>query len=606
MPDSLTTLSFDDLLGSLDFERRARREAEARSSANESHLRAVLDSSQEAILTFNEQGTVMDANAAAELLFNFSRSDMVGLQVVNLITALYDNFSGCLEKIKASSAKNQVMKLGGFIHTAGAEAVPVSLNLRWIASSLGTSDRYVALITDCRYTINLENQLRELQQSTRRDKLHSGIFHTRNYLKDRFDEIKQMACVSVPNAEIAIAYVDIDRFKRINDHVGFDAGDQAIREIGLRLDVFLRTEAAKHGWDVGMCRMSGDEFVMLLISERKFTGLDEWSKRLQNCMTSPLESYEQRFVVSLSAGIACSPLVHAMFDTLITDADMAMRSVKSRGGNGCLIYSGSESNTDQRPRATEHNVLVGMERKQFQPFFQPKVCAQTGQILGFETLLRWQHPERGLIPLNEFLPILERSSLMLDVGLQIFEQMVNIMAQWQAKGCFLPMSFNISNGELLSERYRTSLIRLVKTAGIVPHWIYLEITENVLTNLGTTGEEAFIQLQREGFRLSVDDFGVGSSSLSRLSTMPLCEIKIDRSFISGITHSARDLDLLKGIVNLAKSLNLEVVIEGVESSQQLEIARSLGNLSIQGFCYSPAVPAEQAYELIQTQPFVIH
>jgi EAL domain-containing protein (putative c-di-GMP-specific phosphodiesterase class I) len=147
---------------------------------------------------------------------------------------------------------------------------------------------------------------------------------------------------------------------------------------------------------------------------------------------------------------------------------------------------------------------------------------------------------------------------------------------------------------------------LVKLAGVSPDQIYLEITETVLANLGGTGEDIFTELQQAGFRLSVDDFGVGTSSLSRLSSIPLREIKVDRSFISDVTSSSRDLELLRGIVNLAKNLGLEVVIEGVESPQQLLIAKSLGHLSIQGFCYSRAVNPLQAFELIERQPFAIH
>jgi diguanylate cyclase len=168
------------------------------------------------------------------------------------------------------------------------------------------------------------------------------------------------------------------------------------------------------------------------------------------------------------------------------------------------------------------------------------------------------------------------------------------------------VSFNVSNGELLSEHFRTSLSRLVKEAGVSPDQIYLEITETVLANLGSTGEDIFNELQQAGFRLSVDDFGVGTSSLSRLRSIPLREIKVDRSFISDVTSSSRDLELLRGIVNLAKNLGLEVVIEGVESPQQLSIAKSLGHLSIQGFCYSRAVNPMQAFELIERQPFAIH
>jgi diguanylate cyclase (GGDEF)-like protein len=482
----------------------------------------------------------------------------------------------------------------------------VQLTLRLLPADSGTAVNFAALIRDRSRESALQEQLRlALQGHVPHAVDETSVFHTRAYLKARFNDVKALAAKSAPDAFVAVACVNIDRFKRVNELLGYDAGDHAITAIGQRIETFLRHEADANGWDVGMCRMSGDEFALVLISERPFVGLADWSKRLQSCLAAPLETHNQRFVFSLSAGVAAGELLNSEFEALLTDSEMSMRAIKLRGGNDCLIYAAQQGQSS-RPRATEHNVILGMERKQFQPFFQPKVCSDTGQILGFEALLRWQHPERGLIPLGEFLPVLESSSLMLDVGLQIFEQVVATMAQWQAKGVYLPVSFNVSNGELMSKHFRLSLSRLAREAGVSPDQIYLEITETVLANLGQTGEDIFAELQDAGFRLSVDDFGVGTSSLSRLSSIPLREIKVDRSFICDVTSSQRDLELLRGIVNLAKNLGLEVVIEGVESSQQLLIAQSLGHLSIQGFCYSRAVHPLQAFELIERQPFAMH
>lgn len=573
----------------------------------ELQLRAMLDASQEAILTFDAQGWVIDANAAAERLFRFGHLELKGARVVNLITELRDDLPYFIDQIHQHAANHQTLSLDTFIHTSNAQAVPVQLTLRLLPNNVSTSnERFVALFSDRSKELALQEQLREALQGLGLKKPDTAtVFHTRNYLKERFNEVKALAMASAPQACVAVACINIDRFKRVNELLGYDAGDHAITAIGQRIDAFLRRESDANGWDVGMCRMSGDEFALVLISEHPFVGLADWCKRLQRCLGEPLETHNQRFVFSLSAGVASGTLVNAEFEALLTDSEMSMRAVKMRGGNDCLIYTAKDGQSS-RPRTTEHNVILGMERKQFQPFFQPKVCSDTGQILGFEALLRWQHPERGLIPLGEFLPVLESSSLMLDVGLQIFEQVVTTMAQWQAKGVHLPVSFNVSNGELLSEHFRASLSRLVKLAGVSPDQIYLEITETVLANLGGTGEDIFTELQQAGFRLSVDDFGVGTSSLSRLSSIPLREIKVDRSFISDVTSSSRDLELLRGIVNLAKNLGLEVVIEGVESPQQLLIAKSLGHLSIQGFCYSRAVNPLQAFELIERQPFAIH
>jgi Amt family ammonium transporter len=576
------------------------------STVQELQLRAMLDASQEAILTFDAQGFVLDANAAAERLFRFDHLELKGARVVNLITDLRDDLPYFIDQIHQHKANNQILSLETFIHTANAQALPVRLTLRLLPTHDTTTSHFAALLTDRSRELALQEQLRHALQGSNLSTSDSAtVFHTRNYLKARFNEVKALALASAPQACVAVSCINIDRFKRVNDLLGYDAGDHAITAIGQRIDAFLRQESDANGWDVGMCRMSGDEFALVLISEHAFIGLADWCKRLQSCLGEPLETHDQRFVFSLSAGVASGALVDSQFETLLTDAEMSMRTVKMRGGNDCLIYA-AHVGQSLRPRSTEHNVILGMERKQFQPFFQPKVCSDTGQILGFEALLRWQHPERGLIPLGEFLPVLESSSLMLDVGLQIFEQVVATMAQWQAKGVCLPVSFNVSNGELMSEHFRASLSRLAREAGVSPDQIYLEITETVLANLGRTGEDIFTELQEAGFRLSVDDFGVGTSSLSRLSSIPLREIKVDRSFITDVTSSSRDLELLRGIVNLAKSLGLEVVIEGVESPQQLLIAQSLGHLSIQGFCYSRAVNPMQAFDLIERQPFAVH
>jgi len=576
-------------------------------TAQELQLRAMLDASLEAVLMFDDQGCVIDANAAAEQLFRFGQAELKGARVVNLITELRDDLPYFIDQIHQHTLHQQTLSLKTFIHTSNAQAVPVQLTLRSLPSPDEKSvERFVALISDRSHELALQEQLHSALQGLGLKKPDvASVFHSRNYLKARFNEIKALALASAPTASVAVACINIDRFKRVNDLLGYDAGDQAITAIGQRIDAFLREASDANGWDVGMCRMAGDEFALVLISEHAFVGLADWCKSLQSCLGEPLETHNQRFVFSLSAGVASGILVDVEFEALLTDSEMSMRAVKVRGGNDCLIYT-SQTGQTLRPRTTEHNVILGMERKQFKPFFQPKVCSDTGQILGFEALLRWQHPERGLIPLGEFLPVLESSSLMLDVGLQIFEQVVATMAQWQAKGVNLPVSFNVSNGELLSQPYRAGLSRLVQQAGVSADQIYLEITETVLANLGHTGEDIFQELQQAGFRLSVDDFGVGTSSLSRLSSIPLREIKVDRSFISDVATSSRDLELLRGIVNLAKSLGLEVVIEGVESPQQLSIAQSLGHLAIQGFCYSRAVNPVQAFELIERQPFALH
>lgn len=498
------------------------------------HAKPLLDSpadaSQEAMLTFDKNGHIQGANAAAEALFGLPQHDLLGGRVTLV------------------PAPNR------------ARDLPASDPARLMCGS-------------------------------------------RAALKTHFQSTAAKAS-KTGHGQAVMLMLNVDRFKRINDQLGFDAGDATIAHIGERLQRFLQSRAALH--EGFLCRLHGDDFVILWSESLASAPVPTWLGELRSALSEPLEIQGQRFVFSVSVGLAQCPWSSAGFDELLSDADMAMRLVKMRGGNGVQVYARSDAAPRLRVRETEHSVILGLERRQFHPFFQPKVCALTGQIVGFEALLRWVHPERGLIPLTEFFPMLQNSSLMIEVGLQLFSQLVETQKMWRAQGCDVPMSFNLSNGELLSQPFRTELLRLLGQAGVPPSCICLEITETVLSDLGDTGEAIIAELRQAGFLLSMDDFGVGTSSLARLSHIPLTEMKVDRSFIIDIDNSDKDFDLLRGIVNLGQSLGLSVVLEGVESEAQMHLAKTLGDLTIQGFYYSKAVDSRQAFDMVRAQPFLVH
>ena len=403
---------------------------------------------------------------------------------------------------------------------------------------------------------------------------------------------------------MALMVLNVDRFKRVNDLLGYEAGDQIMARMAERLRHFMDHQAHDAARGVWLAPLSGNDMALMLQLDTVALRQPDWVNPLLAHLSMPIGLGEHRFVFSVSAGMAQMGLHEAPFDTLLSAADTAMRQVKSRGGNGFEMDHALPM--DPRLPASDHNLILALEGRQFHPYFQPKVCAETGQIVGFEALLRWVHPQRGIIPLKDFFPRLQNSSLMIAVGLQIFEQVVQTQLQWRSLGCELPISFNVSNAELLSTPFRQDLFRMVREAGLPAQAIGLEITETVLADLGPAGEGIVQELRDHGFQLSMDDFGVGTSSLSRLKNIPLSEIKVDRSFIVGIVDSTRNLDLLRGIVNLGKSLGLKVVLEGVETPQEHELACTLGDLMIQGFYYSQAVDPESALVLAQKQPYTVH
>jgi diguanylate cyclase (GGDEF)-like protein/PAS domain S-box-containing protein len=608
----------------LDRERRAREEAEAlletrsqelfegslwlqeaasRLSTSESHLRAVLNAAQEAIITFDDHGMIYEANRAAEDLFHFERDEMMGLRLQSLIPELKEGLTSLLDRCHESESKGvaafEVMGL-----SAAADRLPISLSLREIPPIPGEGIRYVGLITDRRRELALERQLNQISSQASLllfDQSEPLVLPRRAHLVERFINEQRTALAAGRTVHSATLCLNVDRYKRVNDLLSFDAGDRIITRLGAQLQLIARELAHRNGWDSTTVRLEGDEFAILLLSPEPFNDLEHWVRRLRARFAEPIESHGQRFVFSLSVGAACGSLQDDV-SGMLACADRAMCVVKQRGGNAFRLDEGPGGSL-QQGGAVEHNIILGLERRQFEPFFQPKVCAQTGKILGFEALMRWQHPTRGLIPLGEFLPTLEVSSLMLEVGLQLFEQVVRVVRQWEDLGLSVPMSFNVSNGELLSQTYRSELLRMVRAEGISPDRIVLEITETVIATLGLTGEEIFRGLRDQGFKLSIDDFGVGSSSLSRLRGIPVQELKIDRSFITGIEHSPRDRELLSGVVQLGRSLSLDIVLEGVETQGQLAAIEDFGAIAIQGFYFSRAVKAETALDMLRKQPW---
>lgn len=605
-------------------ERKARQEAEAllesrsqelsegavwlqqaadRLSLSESRLRAVLNAAQEAIVTFNEEGRIDEANQAAEALFHFQPKEMLGLHIQTLIPELRDSLRGLTER-SSDPEERAISAFEVLGVSATAERLPISLSLRGIPPLPGGGARWVGLITDRRRELALERQLNQLTAQTSLALFEQGevlVLPRRAHLEERFLSEQRTAAETSEQIFAGVICLNIDRFRRVNALLSYEAGDRLIARLGGILQSLASDLARPRGWDATTVRLEGDEFAMLLLSPEPLTEFEAYMSRLRALFGQPIEHHAQRFVFSLSAGAALGSLKDD-FARLLSCADQAMRAVKLRGGNG-LQFEGLGGEASTPIRAVEHNIILGLERRQFSPFFQPKVDLRSGDICGFEALLRWPHPDRGLIPLRDFLPTLEVSSLMLDVGLQVFEQVLQTARALDQQHRSIPISFNVSNGELLSQAYRSELSRMTERAGIPTRAIVLEITESVMANLGLTGEEIFSALREQGFQLSIDDFGVGSSSLARLRSLPVQELKVDRSFVTGIAHSRQDLELLTGIVQLGRSLGLSLVVEGVESEEQVAILRGLGELKIQGFYFSQAVEQSAALALVREQPW---
>ena len=393
----------------------------------------------------------------------------------------------------------------------------------------------------------------------------------------------------------AVAMFDLDRFKIVNDSFGHRAGDELLKEVAHRLAGIARSTDT-----IG--RLGGDEFLFIMVRVAKSEEAELVARRAVESLrgTIRLRGVNVDIHTSASIGIAMFPNDGKTVETLIANADAAMYCAKQRGRNKIQLYTSGMNAVTQEKVKLESDLHEALALKQFELHYQPKVDTATGRIHGAEALLRWRHPQRGLVPPAEFIPLAEACGLIESIGGWVVREGCRQARAWQDQGLpRLRVAVNLSamqfrHGNLLH------LIRdALNAANLEPRFLEVEITESALMSDPEESVAILEQLSRMGVVVSVDDFGTGYSSMSYLHRFPIDKLKIDRGFISELMSCADDATIVQAIVSLAHSLRLKVVAEGVETNEQLHLLQQLGCDQYQGYQFSPAVPAAQFAELLR-------
>ena len=395
----------------------------------------------------------------------------------------------------------------------------------------------------------------------------------------------------------AVLFLDLDRFKNINDSLGHNTGDQLLVAIAARIGECLRPSDT-------IARLGGDEFAILL------DGLEDWSiattvaDRVQNELLKPFSLNGHEVYTTASIGIRLSMDGREDAETMLRDADTAMYRAKDNGKARHELFHSTMHTRAVALLQLETDLRRAIEREEFCVHYQPIISLETQAIVGFEALARWNHPERGLVPPDEFIPIAEETGLITEIGALVLRQACTQMREWQlALGReTLTMSVNLSGKQLT----QTDLIQEVQDTlaqtGLNPTCLRLEITESVVMENAELATNTLLQLRKLGVQLSIDDFGTGYSSLSYLHRFPVNTLKIDRSFIGRMAKGDENSEIVRTICTLANNLGMEVVAEGVETHEQLELLRSLKCEYGQGYLFSRPVDAGKATALILEDP----
>ncbi len=399
-------------------------------------------------------------------------------------------------------------------------------------------------------------------------------------------------------AVVGLLHIDLNRFKQINDTLGHGVGDELLRLVAERLDASVRgtdTIARDAKTDPGIIsRLGGDEFSVLLSDLGREDHAALVARRIRLAMQAPFVVDLQELFVTPSIGIAVFPGDGSDAATLLKNAEIAMYHAKQQGATEAEFYR-KELNVRSLERLTLENALRrALERNELELYYQPKVAILTGHIVGAEALLRWNHPELGMVSPTEFIPIAEECGLIVDIGEWVLRTAYEQAARWEAAGDPpLKVSVNVSRPQLAQNRLTEVVTRLQRVNRLGRNRIVLELTESLVMDDAEASIRMLGALRDMGMALSLDDFGTGYSSLAYLKRFPLDELKIDRSFIHAVPASPADAAIVQTIIVLARSLGLRVVAEGVETETQLQYLAALGCDEYQGFLYSRPVPVAQ-------------
>jgi diguanylate cyclase (GGDEF)-like protein len=414
----------------------------------------------------------------------------------------------------------------------------------------------------------------------------------RVYFMERLTEVLAMARRN--QRCMALMFVDLDQFKRVNDSWGHHAGDELLRQVSQRLSESLRRcDVLMHNGSADerpLARLGGDEFVVLLSEIRRADDAAVVARRLLQELKRPFDLGEAEVYVSGSIGISTYPDDGLDEETLLRHADIAMYRVKEEGRNGFRFFEADMNSRAIARLNMETSLWRALERDEFLLHYQPKVDAASGVITGAEALVRWYHPDIGLISPAEFIPVAEETGLVAPLGTWVIQQACRQVAAWQAAGQPpLKVSVNLSAAQFAQDDLVNTIEAALQAAGISPHMLQLELTESMLMEDVERHIRALEALRALGIAIAIDDFGTGYSSLAYLRRLPIDCVKIDRAFVREIARDRRDAAVVRGAIALAHSLDLTVVAEGVEDAGQLDLLRRFGCDEIQGYHFSPAL-----------------
>ena len=569
-----------------------RRDVSARKQLEQQRQLAatVFEAASEGIVILDPDYRLLSVNQAFSQVTGYRQEDLVGRNVMSLISSRDTRRQYQLIRLELESTGSW---RGELIETRkNGELYPQWLQLNVVRDSRGNVSHIVGFFADLSARREAEERLRYLSHY---DEL-TGLAN-RTLFKERLHEASQRARQS--GRSIALLHIDLDRFKLLNDSLGHEVADQLLRQMSRRL-----TQAVSEADTIA--RLSGDEFAILLDSYGSLSSLARLASRLLTKLRMPMTVGGEELVISASLGISLLPDNAREISALISQANMAMQHAKHLGGNTFQFFTDNLQACTLERLQLETQLRKAIDSDQLEVFYQPKLRLSDGSLNGAEALVRWRHPELGLVPPNDFIGLAEETGLIAAIGEIVLRQACQQAYEWQQQGLAeIRVSVNLSVHQLRQGNLVSLVRQVLVETGLAPQFLELELTESQLLDNVESVISTFQQLRNLGVQLAIDDFGTGYSSLSYLKRFPVDCVKIDQTFIRDLSPGSEDAAITRAIIAMAHSLELKVVAEGVETREQLDFLKSQRCDEVQGFLISKPVPAEVFGQLLCDDAFAI-
>jgi len=563
-----------------------RKRTEEALRASEEKFRAVAETASDAIVVADSRGDVTYFNTGAERTFDLPAGQAVGHPLTALLPErFHEAYQSEVRRLLSAGTPTAGRTIEVAAKRSDGSEFPVELSLaNWVARGQTFVTAIIRDITDRRQA---EEQIRHLA-------FHDALTGLPNRLL--FGDRLQMAVNHARRyrQRVAVLFVDIDRFKVINDSLGHTRGDRLLQDVAERLRDCLRE-------DDTIARFGGDEFTLLLSSVARVEDALSVAGKILKALEAPFPQAGRELFVTPSIGIALYPDDGQDLETLVKNADAAMYQAKEQGGNRYQLYTPALNAMALGLLTMENELHQALAREEMVVHYQPLLELRSGRIHGVEALVRWRHPQKGLLLPQEFISLAEVTGLIAPLGLFVLRTACAQVKAWQQEGHpELTMSVNLSARQLQDPDLPQQVLGVLEETGLEPRFLDLEITENNAMQSAASTIAVLSRLKAEGVRVSIDDFGIGYSSLSYLRQLPIDTLKIDQSFVRNIGTVRGDSAIVTAVIVMAHALKLEVVAEGVETGTQLAFLSARRCDRIQGFFFSHPVRPEELKPLLAT------